>query len=887
MPTPLPSSSSSSSSFTLIIIFLLKTIIAQLPEEPIMISLQKELSFSQWDLTNSNYCSWQGVFCDSTTHFVEELKLSKLNLRGNISLISELKMLKRLDLSANLFHGTIPWSLGELSKLQFVDLSMNKFENSIPSSLGNVKNLKSLNFSNNLLTGEIPAELQKLQMLEELQISGNNLNGYIPDWVSSLPKLRVFSAHENKLNGKIPEKLGLFSNLQVLNLHSNNLNGVIPESIFSSAQLETLVLTVNKLEGKIPESLGNCKSLSSVRIGNNKLTGSIPPSIGNASSLTYFEADNNYISGEIPKEFAKCSNLTLLNLASNRLRGLIPSEFGDLKNLQELILSNNSLNGNIPTSLLKCKNLGKIDLSNNKLSGNLPKDICNTTRLQFLLLDQNSFTGDIPKEIGNCVRLLELQLGSNFLTGVIPSEIGKIRNLQIALNLSYNQLHGNLPGELGKLDKLVSLDVSNNKLSGNIPNELKGMLSLIAVNFSNNDFSGQVPFFTPFQNNPVSSFNGNKALCGEPLTTSCKYQGLDDDDSRRISYKMVLAVIGSGLMIFFTMSVIVVLFMAREKQEKASKGDTVNIPTIPVIAAGNVFVDSMKQAVDFDSVVKATFKEGNKLSNGTFSLVYKAVMPSGLVLYVKQLKSVDRTVVHNRSKMIRELERLGNLSHSNLMRPVGYVIYEDVALLLHHHMPNGTLSQYLHEGGDNEDGPDWPTRLNIAIGVAEGLCFLHSAATIHLDISSSNVFLDSRFNALIGEIEISKLLDPCKGTASISAVAGSFGYIPPEYAYTMQVTTSGNVYSYGVILLEMLTSRTPVDEQFGEGTDIVKWVHRASKRGETPEQIMDVKLSTVSFLWRKQMLALLKLAMLCTDSTPGKRPKMKRVVEMLLEIKQS
>ena len=103
----------------------------------------------------------------------------------------------------------------------------------------------------------------------------------------------------------------------------------------------------------------------------------------------------------------------------------------------------------------------------------------------------------------------------------------------------------------------------------------------------------------------------------------------------------------------------------------------------------------------------------------------------------------------------------------------------------------------------------------------------------------------------------------------------------------MQVTASGNVYSFGVVLLEILTSRLPVDEQFGEGIDLVKWVHSAPKRGETPEQIMDARLSTVSFSWRKQMLAVLKVAMLCTDSTPAKRPKMKKVVEMLVEIKQS
>ncbi|KAI4300784.1 hypothetical protein L6164_034120 [Bauhinia variegata] len=561
-------------------------------------------------------------------------------------------------------------------------------------------------------------------------------------------------------------------------------------------------------------------------------------------------------------------------------------------NLQELILSGNSLIGGIPISIMSCKSLTKLDISNNRFNGTIPSEICNISRLQYLLLSQNSLRGEIPHQIGNCAKLLELQLGSNYLTGAIPFEIGHIRNLQIALNLSFNHLHGPLPPELGRLDKLVSLDVSNNRLSGNIPPELKGMMSLIEVNFSNNLLSGPVPTFVPFQKSPNSSFLGNKGLCGEPLNSSCG--GLYDDHKNyhhRVSYRIILAVIGSGLAVFTSVTLVVLLFMIRERQEKVAKDagiaddETNNKPTI---ISGTVFVENLRQAVDLDAVVKATLKDSNKLSSGTFSTVYKADMPSGMSLSVRRLKSMDKTIIHHQNKMIRELERLSRLSHENLVRPIGYVIYEDVALLLHHYLPNGTLSQFLHESTKKiEYKPDWPTRLSIAIGVAEGLAFLHHVAIIHLDISSGNVLLDANFKPLVGEIEISKLLDPTKGTGSISAVAGSFGYIPPEYAYTMQVTAPGNVYSYGVVLLEILTTRPPVDEAFGEGIDLVKWVHSAPVRGETPEQILDARLSTVSFGWRKEMLAALKVALLCTDNTPAKRPKMKKVVEMLQEIRQN
>ncbi|KAF7804078.1 leucine-rich repeat receptor-like tyrosine-protein kinase PXC3 [Senna tora] len=864
---------------------------AESQDQTVLLAINQELRVPGWDANSSNYCSWQGVSCDNHS-MVVKLDLSHANLRGNVTLVSQLKALRLLDLSDNNFHGFIPPAFGNLSDLEVLDLSSNKFDGSIPPELGGLRNLKSLNLSSNLLVGKIPEELHRLQKLQEFQISSNQLSGSLPPWVGNLTSLRVFAAYENHLDGKLPDNLGLASELRILNLHSNQLQGPIPAGIFAAGKLEVLVLTQNNLSGDLPPELGNCQGLSNIRIGNNHLLGTIPKTIGNISSLTYFEADNNNLSGEVVSEFSRCPNLTLLNLASNGFSGTIPPELGQLLNLQELILSGNSLFGDIPESILKCRNLNKLDISNNRFNGTIPSEICNLSRLQFLLVGQNSIRGEIPHAIGNCAKLLELQMGSNYLTGIIPSEIGHIRNLQIALNLSFNHLHGPVPPELGRLDKLVALDVSNNRLSGTIPADLKGMLSLIEVNFSNNLLSGPVPEFVPFQKSPNSSFLGNKGLCGEPLNSSCgNVYGDHNNYHHKVSYRIILAVIGSGLAVFMSVTVVVLLFMIRERQEKAAKDAGIaeeETNAKPTIIAGNIFVENLRQAIDLDAVVKATLKDSNKLSSGTFSTVYKAVMPSGMIVSVRRLKSMDKTIIHHQNKMIRELERLSKLCHDNLVRPIGYVIYEDVALLLHHYLPNGTLAQLLHESTRQpEYQPDWPTRLSIAIGVAEGLAFLHHVAIIHLDISSGNVLLDANFKPLLGEIEISKLLDPTRGTASISAVAGSFGYIPPEYAYTMQVTAPGNVYSYGVVLLEILTSRPPVDEDFDEGVDLVKWVHSAPVRGETPEQILDARLSTVSFGWRKEMLAALKVALLCTDSTPAKRPKMKKVVEMLQEIKKN
>ncbi|KAL0346238.1 UNVERIFIED_CONTAM: Leucine-rich repeat receptor-like tyrosine-protein kinase PXC3 [Sesamum radiatum] len=545
------------------------------------------------------------------------------------------------------------------------------------------------------------------------------------------------------------------SSVERLDLSSHGLQGSIPLELARLRNLRALNLSNNLLMGVIPDELEGLEKLQDLQLFTNRLNGSIPLWVGNLTNLRVFTAYENELSGVIPDKLGLLSELQLLNLHSNQLEGSIPENIFTMEKLETLVLTQNRLTGYIPEAIGKCKGLSSIRIGNNKLIGGIPREIDSTApyhrvsaqqlRLQYLLLGQNSIRGEIPHEIGNCTKLLELQLGGNYLTGSIPPEIGHIKNLQIALNLSSNHLRGHLPEELGRLDKLVSLDVSNNQLGGSIPSALKGMLSLIEVNFSNNHFTGPIPSFTPFQKSLNSSFLGNKGLCGEPLSISCG--GLDDSSHdayhHKVSYRIILAVIGSGLAVFASVTVVVLLFMMRERQEKAAKdaGITENDTSDdPVILAGNVFVENLRQAIDFEAVAKATLKDSNKLSTGTFSTVYRADMPSGMSLSVRKLKSMDRTILNHQSKMIREVEKLSKLCHDNLMRPIGFVLFEDVLLLLHQYFPNGTLYQFLHDSTKKPDyKPDWPTRLAIAIGVAEGLAFLHHVAIIHLDISSGNV----------------------------------------------------------------------------------------------------------------------------------------------------
>lgn len=673
-------------------------------------------------------------------------------------------------------------------------------------------------------------------------------------------------------------------NLQWVNLASNRLSGAISESICASGQLRVLILTNNSFVGTLPKNLGSCATLSALRVGHNLLTGPIPDTFGQLGNLIYFEANGNRLTGEIPSRISGWENLSLLNLADNSLSGNIPVELSKVSNLQELRLSGNRLTGEIPEGLSQCKLLSVLDLSKNNLSGNIPNDLCKVSKVVYLLLDGNSFAGAIPSTIGDCQQLLELQLSDNKFSDSIPTTLGNLSNLQVSLNLSLNQLRGTIPASLGSLTKLVSLDLSHNELSGEIPASLATMVSLLDWNFSYNFLTGPVPRIGSTLNSSSSmyssSYANNSGLCGGPLP-SCHVNPSGKSTSRRGSFPKV-----AGIAVTCAI-VTLMIFSGIAGGVMCKRYLSSTVDYAPPLMFSHAFTDNFEPAISFESIKEAICSNANVISSNHFSCMYKAVMPSGLILAVKKLHSTsEKSLVAYQKKMAYELDKLFRLSHENVMQPVGYAIQNDYAIILYDFVPACTLGQQLH--GNDEQLLTWAMRYEIALGAAHALTFLHHSChppMVHMDVNSNNVFLGSHFEVKVGDVEVAKLLDPTKNTGSISAVAGSLGYIAPEYAFTMQVTQASNVYSFGVILLELLTGQLPIDETFGDGLDLVRWVHEASLRGETPEQILDARISTLSFGVRQEMLAVLKVALLCTNSSPLRRPRMKKVLEMLRESK--
>ncbi|THU58824.1 hypothetical protein C4D60_Mb03t18520 [Musa balbisiana] len=799
---------------------------------------------------------------------LETLDLSYNNFSGTVdSQLDGLARLKSLNLSANDFAGEMP-ALGKSQGLEELVLSANSFFGQIPSDIGGHQNLTLLDLSQNDLSGVTSDAIGNLSKLETLLLSSNSLGGLIPRSLSNITSLSRFAANQNFFIGSIPS--GITEYVRVLDLSYNNLSGEIPADLLSSPNLVSVDLSYNKLQGPIPRNLS--QNLYRLRLGGNSLDGTIPETIGNLSNLTYLELNDNNLESQINPQIGGCKNLTLLNLASNRLHGELPKELGSLQKLVVLKLQKNNLSGGIPDKLFELHvNLSVLDLSLNSLTGVIPSAISRLESLSNLILEGNYFNGSIPDTLGNMSSLIELRLGGNRLSGTVPTMPA---NLRIALNLSHNLLGGSIPPSLGALTELEVLDLSDNGFTGEIPTFLAGMRSLTLLNLSNNNLSGISP---AFGNYVTVITSGNKYLIN-----STESQNTSGSRKKR-SPVVIIVVVISMVALLILAAVVVLLISSKRFYRVEDESPQLGESNLQIVNGCFVTANSIhRSSIDFSKTMEVTSNPRKIILKTRFSTYYKAVMPNGVSYSIKKLNWTDKIFqMGSHERFRQELEVLGKLSNSNVMVPLAYVLTEDSAYLFYEHVHRGTVFDFLHKNLVNV--LDWPSRYCIMLGVAQGLTFLHGCTqpVLLLDLSTKTIHMKSPKEPQIGDIELCKVIDPSKSTGSLSTVAGSVGYIPPEYAYTMTVTMPGNVYSFGVIVLELLTGKPAVSN----GLELAKWALSHSARSSEREQILDPKIAKTSLTVRSQMLSILKVALACVSASPEARPKMRNALRLLFNAK--
>lgn len=688
-----------------------------------------------------------------------------------------LVQLRSLNLSFNSLTGSVPVNLPK--SLEKLEVSDNRLSGTIPEGIEDYQELTVIDLSDNQLNGSIPSSLGNLSKLENLLLSNNYLSGLIPESLSSIQTLSRFAANRNRFTGEISP--GITRYLNNLDLSFNNLAGSIPGDLLSHVKLVYVDLSFNQLVGSIPQSIS--PGLVRLRLGSNKLTGPVPSTaFESLQNLTYLEMDNNSFTGHIPSAFGNLVSLNLLNLAMNEFTGKLPPSFGNLTHLQVIKLQQNKLTGEIPNDIKLLSNLLILDISWNSLSGSIPPSLSQLKKLSNMNLQGNHLSGTIPEKIRDLENLIELQLGHNRLSGRIPVMPPK---LQISLNLSYNMFEGPIPTSLFQLDRLEVLDLSNNKFSGEIPPS-DGLISLTQLILSNNQLTGNMPRFT---RNVLVNISGNPGI-----------KSINEDEvsiKRRPSGKsklvMVVTFVALGVLALMAgITTVIVLKLSRRfkginnmQVDPDEEGSTV----LPEVIHGKLLTSNAihRSNINFAKAVEAVAHPENALHQTMFWSYYRVVMPSGSSYFIKKLNTRDRLFQQASSEQLElELEMLGKLHQTNIMVPLAYVLYSGGCLLIYDFAHMCTLYEVLHN--HTSDVVDWTSRYSIAVGIAQGISYLHGSKSsgrdpiLLPDLSSKKIMLKSLTEPLVGDIELFKVIDPFKSNSSLSAVAGTIGYIPPgEY----------------------------------------------------------------------------------------------------------
>lgn len=710
------------------------------------------------------------------------------------------------------------------------------------------------------------------------------------------------------LGGRISDKIGQLQALRKLSLHDNVLGGPVPWSLGFLPNLRGVYLFNNRISGSIPPSLGNCPSLQTLDLSNNSLTATIPPSLANSTRLYRLNLSYNSLLGSIPLRLTRLPSLTILALQHNNLSGSVPDTWvgtgmgNHSYQLQFLTLDHNFLTGTLPVSLSKLSLLEHISLSHNQISGSLPDELGKLSKLQMLDLSSNAINGSLPSSFTNLSSLVSLNLEGNQLDNQIPTALGNLQNLTI-LNLKNNRLSGRIPAVIGNLSGMNQLDLSGNNFSGEIPDSLATLSNLTYFNVSYNNLSGAVPSLLAKKFNS-SSFVGNLQLCGYTTSTLCHSpaplnlspapaEAPKHNHHRKLSTKdIILIAVGGLLAILLILCCILLCCLMKKKaslKEKSGKTGAGNGKTDKSVAVAGTEVESGGEMggklVHFDGPFVFTADDllcatAEIMGKSTYGTAYKATLEDGNHVAVKRLR--EKTTKGQR-EFETEAAAIGKIRHQNLLSLRAYYLGpKGEKLLVFDYMPKGSLASFLHARGP-ETTIDWSTRMKIAIGVARGLNYLHTEENIiHGNLTSSNILLDEQTNAHIADFGLSRLMTAAAST-NVIATAGTLGYRAPELSKLKNASTKTDVYSLGVIILELLTGKSP-GEPMNNGMDLPQWVASIVKE-EWTNEVFDLELMRDTPTINDELLNTLKLSLHCVDPSPAARPEVEQVLKQLEDIK--
>ncbi|KAL8161313.1 hypothetical protein V2J09_012802 [Rumex salicifolius] len=629
----------------------------------------------------------------------------------------------------------------------------------------------------------------------------------------------------------------------------------------------------------------------------------------------------------------KDQKVVSFSIPNKNISGLLPSALGSLLSLRHVNLRSNRLSGNLPIQLLQVLGLQSLVLSENFLNGPLPSVVGKLNYLQILDLSHNFFNGSLPSLVLQCKKLRVLDLSGNNFTGLLPDGFGtKLASLE-SLNLSYNKFNGSIPSDIGNLSSLQgTIDLSHNQFSGSIPASLGNLPENVYIDVTYNNLSGPIPLNGALMNRGPTAFLGNPGLCGSPLNTPCSsdlasssYPYMPTNNStqsgknkgRGLTKKAVILIIASdivgiclaGLLFSYCYTKACSPIDSKSENECGfDKGTRKGGKDCLCFAKDDSETQSENvdqcELVPFDLQVSFNLDQLLKasafvLGKSGIGIMYKVVLEGGINVAVRRLGEGGSQRL---KEFQTEVEAIGKLSHPNIVTLRAYYWSSDEKLLIYEYAPNGSLSTALHgnPGMASFTPLPWSTRLSIMKGIAKGLVYLHEFSPkkyIHGDIKPSNILLGRNMEPKISDFGLGRLasiaglasptlqsnrMTVTSDSGSVSTSGNSVSYYQaPEAMKAVKPSQKWDVYSYGVILMEMITGKTPLVQVGSSEIDLVQWIQSCIDEHKPFVDVLDPSLCQMVDSKEDEIVAVLKIALSCVHGSPEKRPSMRHVLEAL------
>ncbi|KAG8085009.1 hypothetical protein GUJ93_ZPchr0010g7405 [Zizania palustris] len=889
---------------------------------------------SNWDdYPNINpFIKCDCSFSNNTVCHIIKLRVFKLNVVGQLpSELQNLPYLEDVNLAYNYLTGVVPSFIGKFTSMQYLNLAFNPLSGPLPKELGKLTNLLSLGISFNNFTGELPEELGNLTKLQQLYIDSSGFTGPFPSSFSKLKNLNILRASDNDFTGKIPDYFGSLTNLVDLAFQGNSFEGPIPASLSNLTKLTNLRIGDIVNGSSSLAFISNLTSLSNLILRNCRISGNLGPAdFSKFGALMLLDLSFNNLTGHIPQSILNLEKLEFLFLGNNSLSGTLPDVISS--SIKTIDFSYNQLNGSLPSWATQ-NNLQLNLVANNLVIGSANNSTL-PSGLNCLQQDFPCFRGSpeyysFAVDCGSNISLrgsdrttyeadpTNLGAASYFVTGQTRwgvSNVGKFIEASNGMDIVYSpqQFQNVVDSKLFESARMSSsslryygLGLENGNYTvllqfaefaypdtqtwqslGRRVFDIYIQGALKEKNFDIRMLAGGKSFVTVHRSYTaavvknmleIHLFWAGKGTSGVPqpgyygpmisaLSVTPNFTPtVRNGVPKRRSKAGAIAGISIGASVLGLTSLIGMCILVNKRRAMAKQREEL----YNLVGRPDVFSSAeLKLATD-------NFNSQNLLGEGGYGPVYKGKLHDERVIAVKQLSHSSK---QGKSQFVTEVTTISAVQHRNLVKLLGFCIDSNTPLLVYEYLENGSLDRALF--GASSLNLHWAMRFDIILGIARGLTYLHeesSVRIVHRDIKASNVLLDSDLTPKISDFGLAKLYDE-KQTHVSTKIAGTFGYLAPEYAMRGRLTEKADVFAFGVVVLETVAGRSNTDNSLDKSKiHLFEWAWDLYEK-EQALRIVDPRLEEFN---EDEAFRFIRVALLCTQGSPHQRPAMSKVVAML------